>query len=284
LGVCTTKEKMVKKDAKKEEKIVEEIQEEATIELSEADILKQAEEREKARKEQEDLEKAEAKAEAKVQKAEEREEKVARKAQVRVKPRHGKKYRQLAEKIEKDKEYSVDEAIELALATNPAKFDATVEMHVKLNIKEKNTRGMVVLPGGVTKEKKVLEVLEDNIDEVIANVKAGKIDFDIMIADMKVMPKLAQLAKVLGPKGLMPSPKAGTVVADVKKAALELKGGKVEFRADKLNIVHMTIGKISFGAEKIKMNYQAIIDHLPKRIDSIYLATAMGPSVKVVKK
>ena len=268
------------KKAKKDEEVVEE----TTVEISEKDLLKQAEEREKERKAQEEAEKAAQKEEEKQHKAEEREEKVARKKTVRVKPRHGKKYRNLAEKIEKGKEYSIDEAIALALETNPAKFDATVEMHVKVNIKEKNIRGMVVLPGGVIKEKKVLEVTADNVDEVIANVKAGKLDFDIMIADTKVMPKLAQLAKVLGPKGLMPSPKAGTVVDDVKKAAEELKGGKVEYRADKTNIVHMAIGRISFGAEKIKANYQAIMDHLPKRIDSIYITTSMGPSVKVSKK
>ncbi len=275
---------MVKKDVKKEEKVLEEVVQEATVELSEKEVLKQAEEREKLRKMQEEAEKEEKKAEEKKEKAEEREEKIARKVQQRVKPRHGKKYRQIAEKVEKDKEYSVDEAIALALETNPSKFDATVEMHVKLNIKEKNTRGMVILPGGVTKEKKVLEVIEDNVEEVIVNIKAGKIDFDVMIADMKVMPKLAQLAKVLGPKGLMPSPKAGTVVPDVKKAAAELKGGKVEFRADKLNVVHMTIGKISFGADRMKQNFVAIIDHLPKRIDSIYLSTTMGPGIKVAKK
>lgn len=275
---------MVKKETKKTEEVAEVVAPEATVELSEKEVLKQAEEREKARKAQEEAEKEAKKEEEKKEKAEEREEKIARKVQKRVKPRHGKKYRKIAEKVEKDKEYTADEAIALALETNPTKFDATVEMHIKLNIKEKNTRGMVVLPGGVIKEKNVLEVVEENVDEVVANVKAGKIDFDIMIADIKVMPKLAQLAKVLGPKGLMPSPKAGTVVPDVKKAAAELKGGKVEFRADKLNIVHMTIGKLSFGAEKMKMNFDAIIAHLPKRIDSIYLSTTMGPGIKVSKK
>jgi large subunit ribosomal protein L1 len=278
---------MPKKDINKDDKTVAEVTEEAvaeTAEISEKDLLKEAELKEKARKAEEKEEKEAQKEAKKEQKAEEREEKIARKAQVRIKPRHGKKYRAIAEKIEKDKLYSKDEAIALVLDTNPAKFDATVEMHVKLNEKEKNTRGMVVLPGGVTKEKKVLEVTLENVDEVIADVKAGKINFDIMIADIKIMAKLAQLAKVLGPKGLMPSPKAGTVVADVKVAAAELRGGKVEFRADKFNIVHMAIGKISFGAEKVAQNYQAIIDHLPKRIDSVYLTTSMGPSVKVAYK
>lgn len=266
----------------KKEEVVDEVNVE---ELSEAELLKQAEEREKVRKEEEEALKAEAKAEEKAKKAEEREEKVARKSTVRVKPLHGKRYRSVASKIEKGKEYPLSDAIDLVLETNVAQFDATVEMHVKMNAKEKTAiRGMVVLPGGVTKEKKVCEVTSENVDEVIANVKAGKIDFNIMIADIKVMPKLAPLAKVLGPKGLMPSPKAGTAVEDVKKAAAEMKAGKVEFRADKTNIVHMAIGKISFGKERISKNFEAILDHLPKRIDSIYLTSTMGPSVKVTKK
>ncbi|MDO8444257.1 MAG: hypothetical protein Q7S80_02020 [bacterium] len=253
-------------------------------EISEAELVKQAEEREKERKATEDIEHEEAK---KAEKEAKKAEKAAHKAERsthRVQPLHGKKYRKLAEKIEKDKEYPIAEAIALAIETNPAKFDATVELHIKVNIKEKNIRGMVVLPGGVTKEKKVLEVTESNVDEVIAKVKANKIEFDIMLADMKVMPKLAVLAKVLGPKGLMPSPKAGTVVPDVKKAADELHGGKVEYRADKSNIINMAIGRISFGPEKIHQNFSAIMDRLPKRIDSIHLSTSMGPSVKVARK
>lgn len=254
-------------------------------EISEKDLLKNAEEREKERKEAEEAAKELEKEEEKERKAEERAEKALKRVkQVRVKPRHGKKYRAIAEKIEKGKEYLVSDAIELVLETSVTKFDATVEMHVKLNEKEKNIRGMVVLPGGLVKEKKILEVIESNADEVIETIKAGKIDFDLLIVDIKVMPKFAQLAKVLGPKGLMPSPKAGTVVADVAAAALELKAGKVEFRADKLNIVHMSLGRVSFGSEKIKLNYDAIISHLPKRIDSIYLTTTMGPSIKVSKK
>jgi len=253
-------------------------------EISEAELVKQAEEREKERKLAEDLEHQEAK---KAEKEAKKAEKAAHKAERsihRVQPLHGKKYRKLAEKIDQNKEYPIAEAIALAIETNPVKFDATVELHVKLNIKEKNIRGMVILPGGVTKEKKVLAVVESNVDEVIAKIKANKIDFDIILADMKVMPKLAVLAKILGPKGLMPSPKAGTVVEDVKKAADELRGGKVEYRADKTNIVNMAIGRISFGPEKIHQNYAAIIDRLPKRIDSIHLSTSMGPSVKVGRK
>lgn len=269
---------------KKEEKVKDEVSKETEI-VDEKELLKEAEEREKERKEEEKEEKKLQKAKEKEEKQKDKAEKEATKPknQVRKKPRHGKKYRELAKKIE-DKEYSVSEAIKLALETNPAKFDATVEAHYRVNVKEKNIRGMVVLPGGATKEKKVLEVTESNVEDIIAKVKAGKIEFDVMVADIKVMPQIAQLAKVLGPKGLMPSPKAGTVVEDVKKAAEELRGGKVEFKADKSNIVHMAIGKISFGEDRIKSNFEAVLSHLPKRIDSIYLTTSMGPSIKVAKK
>lgn len=253
-------------------------------EFSEKELLKQAEEREKERKGIEEAEKEAQKEQEKKERAKGKKQQSAFKTQKRVKPRHGKKYREIAKQIEIDKEYPLTEAIELALKTNPAKFDATVELHVRLHEKEKNIRGMVTLPGGVVKEKKILEVTENNLEDTIANVKSGKTDFDIMIADLKVMPKLAELAKILGPKGLMPSPKAGTAVEDVKKAAEELRGGKVEYRADKQNIIHMVIGKISFGAEKISQNYQAILGHLPKRIESIYITTSMGPSIKVAKK
>lgn len=263
--------------AKKEEKIVEEI--------DEKELLKEAEEREKERKEEEKLEKAALKAEEKAEKKEKSVEKIEKKAQVRVKPAHGKNYRKVAELLEKDKEYAVSEAIDLALKTNPSKFDATIEAHVKINVKEKNIRGMVTLTGGTVKEKKILEVTEKNVDEAVENIKAGKIDFDIMIAELKLMPKLAVLAKTLGPKGLMPSPKAGTAVEDVAKAAEDLKSGKVEYRADKNNIVHMPIGKISFGPERVYQNYEAVLKALPvKKIDSIYLTTTMGPSIKVAKK
>lgn len=253
--------------------------------IDEKKILKEAEEREKERKEEEIEAKKEAKEAEKEAKAEKHEERATRKAQVRVKPRHGKKYRELEKTIEKGKEYSLAEAIELAVKSSPAKFDATVEVHVKINPKEKNIRGMITFGGGVVKEKKVQEVTEKNVDDIVANIKAGKIDFDILIAELKVMPKLAVLAKILGPKGLMPSPKAGTAVENIEKAIEELKSGKVEYRADKDNIVHMAVGRVSFEQEKIAQNYSSVINALPaKRIESIYLTTTMGPSVKVAKK
>ena len=253
--------------------------------LDEKSILKEAEEREKERKAEEEVEKAELKAEEKAEKAAEKKQHKEKKVSVRKKPRHGKKYRKAQELIEINKEYPIAEAIELALKTSPVKFDATIEFHAKINIKEKNIRGMVTLSGGVVRQKKIQTVTEKNADEVIADIKAGKMDFDVLIADLKVMPKLAVLAKVLGPKGLMPSPKAGTAVENVEKAAEELAGGKVEYRADKFNVVHMALGKISFGPERVHQNYEAILKALPlKKIDSIYLTTTMGPSIKVNKK
>lgn len=250
--------------------------------VDEKKVLKEAEKREKERKVEEEKEKEE-------QKIIEKEEKVKAKkgkvATVRKRPRHGKKYREILKTIDKSKQYPVGEAIELALKTNIAKFDATIELHIRVKKSEKNIRGMVKLSGGLVKERKILEVTEKNIEDVVTTIKAGKIDFDIMIADLKVMPKLAQMAKILGPKGLMPSPKAGTAVEDVAKAVEELKGGKVEYRADKDNNIHLAVGKISFGAEKIHQNCEAVLGAIPKKkIDSMHLATTMGPSVRVAVK
>jgi large subunit ribosomal protein L1 len=252
--------------------------------IDEKTILKQAEEREKERKIQEKIEKAEEKKVTPRGSSRVDARNLTEKVQTRKKPKHGKKYRRIIEQIEKEKEYPVLEAIDLVLKTSITKFDATVEVHVRINPKEKNIRGTVTLPGGVTKERNIVGVTEKNADEIIEKIKTGKLDFDILVADLKVMPKMAVLAKILGPKGLMPSPKAGTAVSNVAGTIEELKGGKVEFRADKSNIIHFALGKVSFGPGKIKQNYDALISHLPKRIDSIYLTTSMGPSVKVAKK
>ncbi|MEK9155985.1 MAG: hypothetical protein AAB360_01620 [Patescibacteria group bacterium] len=245
-------------------------------------ILKEAEERERERKETEEVKREEIKKAEKEEKAE-KAEKAAEPTATEQPKRllHGKRYRTLAGRIEAEREYLVAEAIDLALQTSPAKFDATVELHAKVNEKEKNIRGTVTFPGGVAKEKRIFGATEKNIDELVAKVKRGEIDFDLLVADLKVMPKLAAVAKTLGPKGLMPSLKAGTAAADVPAAISELKGGKVEYRADKFNIVHMPVGKISFGPERIKQNIDALLGHLPRRIDSLFLTTSMGPSIKM---
>lgn len=247
--------------------------------IDEKKLLKEAEEREKERKAEEKTAKEEAKEEEKGEKK----EKIAEEIKKR-KPQHGKKYRELVKQIEKDKEYPISEAIDLTLKTSPAKFDATVEFHAKLTKKEKNIRGMVTLPGGLAKEKKILEITSKNVEDSITKIKAGKAQFDLIIADIKLMPQLAVLAKILGPKGLMPSPKAGTAVEDVAKAVAEMKGGRVEYRADKDNNVHLSIGRVSFGPEKIYQNFEAILHALPKKLESIHLTTTMGPSIRVAKK
>jgi large subunit ribosomal protein L1 len=195
------------------------------------------------------------------------------------KPKHGKKFFALKEKIE-DKLYSLPEAIQKVLETTNTKFDSTIEFHARLSVS--SIRGMVVLPAGAPKEKKVLEVTESNIADIGANVKAGKFDFDMLITKPEMMPKIAPLAKILGPKGLMPTPKSGTVVEDTKSAIEEIKSGKVEYKQDDQKNMHLAIGKASWGEEKIKNNAEAIIKILPKnKVASIHLTSTMGPSVKV---
>lgn len=247
--------------------------------IDEKELLREAEERELERKEAEEAEKEEEKKNAiKEKKA----SKIAGKISVRRKPRHGKKYRAVLEKLEKSKEYTIDEAIELIEVISTTKFKSTIELHVRLSKKLENVRGTFTLPGGAVKQKKVLEVTDKNVDELIAEVKSGKIDFDIIVAEPKVMPKIAQLAKILGPKGLMPNPKSGTVSEDVKAAAEDFRGGRVEYKADKSNIVHMAIAKVGEDSEKTKQNIEALLSQFPTpRIETIFLSTTMGPSIQI---
>jgi len=283
---------MAKKDEekkpKKATKKVEEVEatEEVITEVTEAELLKQAEENEKIRKEQEEEEKKEAKKAEKKHKVEEKKEKEEVKATRRSKlARKSKKYRAVYEKIEKDVVLEIFDAITLAKETTVTKFDSTIEVHIRIDKKVQNTRGTINLPGGAVKEKKVLAVDDKNIEEVMAKVKAGKIDFDIMIAVPAVMPKLAQLAKVLGPKGLMPNPKAGTVTENLAETLEDFKGGKVEFKADKGNIVHLAIGRVSTEDIKIKENFDSLMAAMPSnKVLSVYLTTTMGPSVRVKVK
>jgi large subunit ribosomal protein L1 len=188
----------------------------------------------------------------------------------------GKKYRAKVGLILKDTAYPIDEAIELVKQTNIATFDAAVELHVK--IKAENVRGTVVLPHGNGKKKRV--VVADDV--VLEEIAAGKFDFDVLLSTPAMMPKLAKYAKALGPKGLMPSPKAGTVTDDIEKTKAEIEGGRVEYRADKTGVVHMSIGKVSFSADQLKENFSAIEQALTSsKIMAISLASTMGPGVKV---
>ena len=222
--------------------------------------------------------------------------------------RRGKKYRDLAKKIEVGKAYSLSEALKLAAETSPAKFDASVEVHVVLGVDprqaDQNIRTTVTLPHGTGKTVRVAAFVPE--DEVEAAKKAGadvagedavqklldkeNLDFDILVATPQLMPKLGKYARLLGPRGLMPNPKSGTVATNVAKAVKEAKGGRVEYRVDKQAIVHLALGKVSFGDAKLADNAKAFFDSLqsakPSSLKSAYIktlnvATTMGPGVKV---
>ena len=220
--------------------------------------------------------------------------------------RQGKKFREAAKLVEKDKKYALTEALELAAKTSPVKFDASVELHVNLNVDprhaDQNIRDNLVLPAGTGKAVRVT-VLADvddaaaakkagadqaGLEEVLKQIEKGIIDFDILIATPSQMPKLGKFARVLGPRGLMPNPKSGTVTTDVAKAVSEAKAGRIEYRVDSTGIVHLSIGKVSFGAKKLEENARAVLKSIKANkpasvksvyIKSIHLATSMGPSI-----
>ena len=221
----------------------------------------------------------------------------------------GKKYEDSAKLFEKAKLYDVAEAMALVCQTSKAKFDETIEVHVRLGVDSRHAdqqvRGAVVLPNGTGKKIKTLvftkgdnvqKALDAGADYVGGAEYAEKIqkenwfDFDVVIASPDMMAVIGRLGKVLGPKGLMPSPKAGTVTPDVARAVTEAKAGKIEYRLDKTNIIHCPIGKASFGADKLKENFDALLGAIIKAkpaatkgqyIKSCVLASTMGPGVKV---
>ena len=222
--------------------------------------------------------------------------------------RRGKAYRQAAEKVEKDKAYTLADAIKLATETNPSKFDASVEVHVRLGVDprqaDQNIRSTVVLPHGTGKTVRVAVFAADTDadkakkagadiagDEAIVKLlDKGTLDFDVLIATPAYMPKLGKYARLLGPKGLMPNPKSGTVSTDGAKATEEAKAGKVEYRVDKQAAIHLSVGKVSFGAEKLLENANTFFASLqaqkPSSIKGVYIksvavATTMGPGIKV---
>jgi large subunit ribosomal protein L1 len=222
--------------------------------------------------------------------------------------RRGKKFRAVAEKVEVGKVYTLTEAMALAVDTNPAKFDASVEIHVRLGVDprqaDQNIRATVSLPHGTGKTIRVA-VFAPEADHAAAT-KAGadivgdedfmkqldteQLNFDVLITPPQYMPKLGKYARLLGPRGLMPNPKAGTVAADVAKAVKEAKAGKVEYRVDKQAVIHLSIGKVSFGAEKLEDNAKVFFDSLnaqrPSSLKGNYVkttsvSTTMGPGIKV---
>ena len=224
----------------------------------------------------------------------------------------GKKYQEAVKLIEKGKLYEAKEALELIEKMPKANFDETVELHVKLGVDSKHAeqqvRGTVVLPNGTGKILKVLvfakgdkakEAEEAGADFVGAEELIPKIekenwfDYDVIVATPNMMGVVGRLGKILGPKGLMPNPKSGTVTMDVAKAIQEIKSGKVEYRLDKTNIIHLGFGKVSFGADKLEENYKTVIDAIIKAkpaaakgqyIKSVAIAKTMGPSVYVNQK
>ena len=221
----------------------------------------------------------------------------------------GKKYQESAKKIEKNTLYDTNEAMDLVVKTATAKFDETVELHVKLGVDSRHAdqqvRGAIVLPHGTGKTQRVLVFAKaakadearaagaDYVGEMDLVEKIQKenwFDFDVVVASPDMMGLVGRLGKVLGPKGLMPSPKAGTVTPDVAKAVQEVKAGKIEYRLDKTNIIHCPIGKVSFGPEKLTENYNALMGAIVKAkpasakgqyIRSCVAASTMGPGVKM---
>ena len=222
--------------------------------------------------------------------------------------RRGKKYQEVHKLIEKGKIYTLKDGVELAVKTSPVKFDASLEAHVRLGVDprqaDQNIRTTLVLPNGNGKTVRVAvfapldvakaakaagaDIAED--EEFLKRLEKGEIEFDVLISTPQYMPKLGKFARLLGPKGLMPNPKAGTVTMDVEKAVKEAKAGKVEYRVDKQSIVHIGLGKVSFGADKLLENAEAFFDSLKAQkpaslkgsyVKSVYLTTSMGPSIAI---
>lgn len=222
--------------------------------------------------------------------------------------KHGKKYQEAAKLIEAGKAYAPAEAMELVKKTATAKFDETIELHVRLGVDPKyadqQVRGAIVLPNGTGKTKRVLVFAKGDkvaeaeaagadyvgAEELVTKIQGGWFDFDMAVATPNMMGVVGRLGKILGPRGLMPNPKLGTVTMDLAKAIAEIKAGKVEYRTDKQGNVHVPIGKASFEGEKLRQNYQTLMDTLIKAkpaaakgqyIKSITVAATMGPAVEV---
>lgn len=209
--------------------------------------------------------------------------------------RAGKKYREAAKLIQKDKLYNLAEALELAAKTSATKFDATVEMHINLGVDprqaDQNVRDTVVLPAGTGKEVRVAAIADDaQAQKLFAKLDKGEIDFDVLVATPALMPKLGKYARLLGPRGLMPNPKSGTVTADVDAAVKQAKAGRVEYRVDQAGIIHLGIGKVSFGADKLNQNATAVLTSVraakPASLKGVYIrsisvSSSMGPGIRV---
>ena len=219
-----------------------------------------------------------------------------------------KRYNQVASLVDSTKTYAPEDAIKLVIETAKAKFDETIELHVKLGVDgrqaDQQVRGTVVLPAGTGKKVRILVIAKGNnadlatslgadyvgAEEIVAKIVGGWLDFDVCITTPDMMGVVGRAAKILGPKGLMPNPKSGTVTMDIQKAINDVRAGKVEYRLDKTNIIHCPIGKASFGAEKLLQNYQALMGALTAAkpasskgtyFRSISISSTMGPGIKV---
>ena len=223
--------------------------------------------------------------------------------------KHGKKYVDSAKQIDRSKFYEPAEALDLAVKTATAKFDETVELHVKLGVDgrhaDQQVRGALVLPNGTGKQVRVLAICKGDAAKEAEEAGAefvgaedmtqkiqqeGWLDFDVVVTTPDMMGTVGRLGKILGPRGLMPNPKAGTVTREIGKTIREAKAGKIEYRLDKSNIIHCVIGRVSFGTEKLTENFDALMDALVKAkpaaakgqyIRSCVVATTMGPGVRI---
>ena len=223
--------------------------------------------------------------------------------------KHGKKYVDGAKLIDRTKFYDANEALDICVKTGTSKFDETVEVHVKLGVDSRHAdqlvRGAIVLPNGTGKNVRVLAICKDDAakdaqaagaefvgaEELIAKIQNENwMDFDILITTPDMMGLVGRLGKILGPRGLMPNPKAGTVTRDIGKAITEAKAGKIEYRLDKTNIIHCAIGKVSFGGEKLLENFDALLGAIVKAkpatskgqyVKSCVVAATMGPGIRI---
>lgn len=223
--------------------------------------------------------------------------------------KHGKKYVDGAKLIDRAKLYDANEALDLCVKTGTSKFDETVEVHVKLGVDSRHAdqqvRGAIVLPNGTGKKVRVLAICKGDAvkeaeeagaefvgaEEMVQKIQSENwMDFDILITTPDMMGLVGRLGKVLGPRGLMPNPKAGTVTREIGKAVTEAKAGKIEYRLDKTNIIHCTLGKVSFGGEKLLENFDALLGAIVKAkpaaskgqyVKSCVVASTMGPGVRI---
>lgn len=300
--------KAVKEAELTAEAVAEEAVPEAQIEVTEDKPTVTAKAGKRSAKAIAEAEEKKEKRDKKAQAPEKTEAKPAKKPTRPKVERAGKKFREAAKLVDKNKVYSLTEALELIVKTSPTKFDATVELHANLGVDprqaDQNVRGTVVLPAGTGKQTRIAVFAEADdakaakaagadiagADEVLALLDKEQLDFEVLIATPNMMPRLGKYARLLGPRGLMPNPKSGTVSADTAKAVSEAKAGRVEYRVDQAGIIHLGIGKVSFGRQKLEDNASAILASIRAAkpgslkgvyLKSAYITTTMGPSVKL---